>query len=96
MEAPVIGVETHVLLRHLLEQGMSKTAIAEQLGIHRRTIARWMHSGELDRDLDRESQYGPRPPTPSKLDPYKPIIRERLEAYRTWYWASLPKRGFSW
>jgi transposase len=60
---------------------MSKTAIAEQLGINRRTITRWIQAGELDRDLDREMPYGPRPPAPSKLDPYKPILQARLEDY---------------
>lgn len=77
----MIGVETHVLLRHYLEQGLSKTAIAERLGINRRTIARWIQAGELDRDLDQEVQYRPRPPAPSKLDPYKSIIQQRLKDY---------------
>ena len=37
-------------------------------------------SGELDRDVE-DVRYGPRPPVPTKLDPYKAIIRDRLEAY---------------
>ena len=33
--------EKHVLLRHYLEQGLSKAAIARELGVKRRTIYRW-------------------------------------------------------
>ena len=41
----------------------------------RRSIA---ERGGLDRDLE-EVRYGPQPPVPNKLDPYKAIVRERLE-----------------
>ncbi len=47
----MIGWERRVLLRHYLEQGMTKTELAEQFGISRQTIYRWIRSGELDRDL---------------------------------------------
>jgi len=78
----MFGRETRMLLRHYLEQGTSKSALARQLGVSRGTIHQWIRSGELDRDLDGESvHYGPRPPMPTKLDPYKPIIEARLGAY---------------
>lgn len=77
----MIGLETHVLLRHYLNEGLSKSAIARQLGIDRRTLHRWIAAGELDRDLDEPPRYAPRPPRPTKLDPYKPIILKRLEDY---------------
>lgn len=77
----MIGWEKHVLLKHYLEQGLSKTAIAEKLGINRRTIARWIAAGELERDVDEVPRYHPRPAVASKLDSYKPIIDERLTAY---------------
>jgi transposase len=71
-----------MLLRHYLEQSWTKTAIAEHLGITTRTIERWIAAGDLDRDLDAEPvRYGPRPPIPTKLDRYKPIIEARLEKY---------------
>ena len=38
------GREEHVLLTHYLEQGMSKAAIARELGVERRTIYRWIES----------------------------------------------------
>lgn len=78
----MIGWETRVLLKHYLEQGMSQTALARQLGVSRRTIHRWIQSGELDRDIDAESvRYTPRPSKPTKLDPYKPMIRSRLAEF---------------
>jgi DNA-binding transcriptional regulator LsrR (DeoR family) len=42
-------------MRHYLDQGLSKAAIAELLGINRRTISRWIAAGELDRDLEELS-----------------------------------------
>jgi transposase len=78
----MIGRETRMLLRHYLEQGGSKSALARQLGISRDTIHRWIRAGDLDRDLDTTPlRYGPRPPFPTKLDPYKDIIVTRLARY---------------
>jgi transposase-like protein len=74
--------ETRMLLRHYLEHGTSKSALARQLGVSRDTIHRWIREGDLDRDLDDEAvRYGPRPLGPTKLDPYKPIIEARLATY---------------
>lgn len=76
------GQETRMLLRHYLEQGVSKRALARKLGVSRDTIHRWIREGELDLDLDEDPiRYRPRPPAPTKLDPYKAIIHARLEAY---------------
>jgi transposase len=74
--------ETRMLLRHYLAQGTSKSALARQLGISRDTIHRWIRAGDLDRDLDDAAvRYGPRPPVPTKLAAYHPIIEARLAAY---------------
>ena len=78
----MIGRETRVLLRHYLEQGMSKAAIARQVGINPRTVYRWIAAGQLDREPDDGAvRYGPRPSRPSKLDPYRGIIDTRLAEY---------------
>jgi transposase len=78
----MFGRETRMLLRHYLEQGTSKSALARKLGVHRDTIHRWIRAGELDRDLDGEVvRYGPRRPVATKLDAYKPIVEARLAAY---------------
>lgn len=78
----MFGREQRVLLRHYLEQGVTKTAIAELVGVSRRTVYYWIETGQLDRDLDAEPvRYSPRPPVPWKLDRFKPMIRERLAQY---------------
>ncbi len=79
----MIKWETRVLLIHYLEQGLSKAAIAREVGIDRRTVYRWIKTGELDPDpatgllqrVDRRAMQ------PCKLDPYRDIIRTRLETY---------------
>ena len=50
----VIGRETRVLLRHYLEQGFGKAAVARQAGVSRRTVHRRIAPGQLDRELDDE------------------------------------------
>jgi transposase len=71
-----------MLLRHYLEQGTSKSALARQFGVSRDTIHRWIRSGDLDRDLEAEPvRYGPRPPVTTKLEAFKAIIETRLAAY---------------
>ncbi len=73
------GREKRVLLRHYLERGLTKTAIARELGISRRTVYHWIRTGQLDRELDETRVvYGPRRAMPSKLDPYKALIETRL------------------
>jgi transposase len=76
------GREKRVLLRHYLEQGLTKTELAQKLGIHRRTIYHWIETGQLDRDLDDERvRYTARPPVPKKIDSYCGIIQARLEEF---------------
>ena len=78
----MIGREKRVLLRHYLEQGMSKSEAARALGISRRAVYYWIETGQLDRGADDAPvAYGPRRAPPSKLDPYKPMIVARLEAF---------------
>lgn len=74
------GWERLVLLIHLLDQGLSKSAIARQLGVSRRTVHSWITTGQLERDL---SGIGPRVRAgrPTRLEPYKPIITTRLTTY---------------
>jgi transposase len=76
----VYGWDTLVLLRHLLDEGLSKSAIAARLGVSRRVVYYWLATGQIDRDL---SAPPPRrsAPRPTKLDAYTPLIRERLAAY---------------
>ena len=78
----MFGRETRMLLRHYLEHGTTKSALARQLGVSRDTIHRWIRDGDLDRDLDATPvEYGPRRPIPTKLDRYRAILETRLAAY---------------
>lgn len=73
------GREQRVLLRHYLQQGLSKTEIARALRVSRRTVYHWIETGQLDRELDNEAvRYTPRPPTQRKIDPFCPIVLARL------------------
>ena len=78
----MFGREQRVLLRHYLEQGLSKTAVAERLGISRRTVYYWVEAGQLDRELDDEPvRYRARPPVARKVDAYRGIVETRLAEY---------------
>ena len=71
--------ETRTLLRHYLKRGVSKAELSRRFGVSRRTIHRWVESGQLDRDLSSAAaQYSPRPRVAHKLDPYKELIEVRL------------------
>ena len=71
------GWEPRVLVRHYLEQGLSKAAIAERVGVSRRTLYYWLARGALVGDAESVHY----PPRPTKLDPYHALIRERLDTY---------------
>ena len=73
--------ETLVLLRHLLDQGLGKTAIAEQTGVSRGLIYHLLRTGQLDRDLAAPRPARARPRVPHKLDAYCAIIDARLATY---------------
>ncbi len=59
-------------IRILRRQGKSIRSIAKELSISRETVRKYLRSPGL------EPVYGPRAPKPSKLDPYKAYIRQRL------------------
>lgn len=71
----MLSKEAVLVLRHYVQEGLSKTAIARKLGMDRRTVHRYLASGDL------EPKYGPRPPRPSKLDPFKAYLRRRRRDY---------------
>jgi transposase len=76
----VFGSEKRVLARHYLNQGLPQTAVADLLGINRRTLHRWIRQGLVEEPII-EPRYTPRPPVVTKLDGFKPLIQERLDAY---------------
>ena len=74
------GWDSLVLLQHLLDDGLSKTAIAQRLGVSRRVVHHWIATGQLTRDLDAAP---PRhyPPRRTQLAPFTAIITARLATY---------------
>ena len=74
------GWDSLVLLQHLLDEGLSKTAIAQRLGVSRRVIYHWLATGQLTRDVDVPV---PRRAVPraTQLDPYVGIIAARLDTF---------------
>ena len=74
------GWDSLVLLQHLLDDGLSKTAIAQRLGVSRRVVHHWIATGQLTRDVDVAP---PRryPPRRTQLDPFTGIITARLETF---------------
>lgn len=63
-------VDIHVLHR----QGHSIRAIAKELGVSRNTVRRYL------RDVTAAPIYPNRAPRPTKLDPYKAYLADRIEA----------------
>ena len=73
---------TRMLLKHYLDQGLTKAELSRRFGVSRRTIHYWIDSGQLDRDLaTSQTRYSPRPAVASQLDPYKGIIEVRLQEF---------------
>ena len=71
-----------MLLKHYLDQGVSKAELSRRFGVNRRTIHYWIETGQLDREVSAGAGgYAPRAPVAHKLDPYKAIIDARLEAF---------------
>jgi len=61
---------------------VGKADLARKLGVSRRTVYHWIETAQLDRDLDDEAvRYSPRPPVSTKLDRFKGIVQERLQAF---------------
>jgi len=63
-------------IKDMKRQGLSITGIAEKIERDRKTVRKYLaRSGP--------PEYTPRPPVPSKLDPFKPYIKARMEAGMT-------------
>jgi transposase len=71
----MLSKEDFILLHHFLKEGLSKSAIADKLGINRRTVYRYLENGKT------EPRYGPRVPQPYLIDAFRVYIRGRLELY---------------
>lgn len=72
--------DTLVLLTHFLESGLSKTAIADQLGISRRLVYHLIDTGQLDREMGEASRARATTHV-AKLAAVTPLIEARLATY---------------
>jgi transposase len=76
----------------LRRQGLSIQAIGSMTGFDRKTVRKYLRAPE------GTPVYGRRPRRPSKLDPYKPYLEERLGA-GVWnarvLWRELRQRGYA-
>ena len=68
----MINVEEWFMIRELARQGLSITDIAQRLGCDRKTVRKYLVHPDQPR-------YTARPSRPSKLDPFKPYVQQRLE-----------------
>ena len=90
----MVGVEAALEIRVLHRHGKSIREIARETGTSRNTVRRYLRDEEAAR-------YKPRPPRPTKLDPFKAYVIERLgSAAPEWIPASvllmeLRERGYS-
>ena len=74
--------DTLVLLKHYLASGLSKTAIADQLGISRRLVYHLIATGQLDRELGADAAPRTRGIAGvAKLATVTPLIVARLATY---------------
>ncbi len=71
----MLSKEVTAVLNHYLKEGLSKTPIANKLGINRRTVHRHIKESKT------EPGYKSRAVTPGLLDPYKDYLRGKLLAY---------------
>jgi len=70
----MLKMEERDIIKELNSQGLSISAISYQTGHTRKTIRKYIK-------LRDQPTYKPRPPRPSKLDPYKEYICGRLKEY---------------
>lgn len=68
----MLSKEAVIVLCHYVEQGLSQTAIAQKLGVSRRTVYRYVKAGKTT------PRYGPRAPRGSQLEPYRNYLQGRL------------------
>lgn len=89
----MISLGELVMILELHRQGLKVAAIARQLGLDRKTVAKYIARG-----LEPPA-YGPRPPRARATDPFLPYLQERLAAYPTLtatrLWRELKERGFA-
>lgn len=82
----MLRLEGYVEIQVLKRQGRSIRAISAELGVARNTVRKYLRSNESPRAKAR-------PPRPSKLDPFREYLQERVrQAHPQWIPASVLQR----
>lgn len=68
----MVQSEGFFMIKDLKSKGLSNIQIAEQLGVDRKTVSKWIESKQLPKYQKRNTK-------PSKLDPYKTYILARMK-----------------
>jgi transposase len=68
----MLNTEEWLLIKELYYQGFNKSEIARITGFDRKTVRKYLQQKTVPEPKKR-------PPKPSKLDPYKPYILEKLK-----------------
>lgn len=63
------------MIHDLKDQGLSIQAIAQRVGLDRKTVRKYLHQGLS------VPTYGPRQPRPTKLDAFQPYLDQRIARY---------------
>lgn len=74
-EAWVVGLGELIVILELHQQGLSVSAIAERMGMDRKTVRKYIAQGV------QVPRYGPRRPRPCVIDPYRAYLTERVLQY---------------
>src|SRR5438128_2687032 len=69
----MVGSEAALEIRVLHWHGRSIREIAREMGLSRNTVRRYLRD-------EAAARYKPRPPRPTKLDPFKAYISKRVRA----------------
>ena len=64
-----------MMILDLHQQGLSVTAIAQRMGLDRKTVRKYIQRGAA------VPQYAPRPPRPSVIAAFETVVRERVAAW---------------
>lgn len=64
-----------IVILELHQQGLSVSAIAERLGMDRKTVRKYLAGGV------KPPRYGPRAPRPCVIDRYKDYLAQRVRQY---------------
>ena len=87
----MLDLEDQHMMRRLREEGLSKSDIGRQTGYDRKTVRKYLLTGELKSYKERDTG-------PSILDPFKEHIATRLAEYpqlsSTRLWEEIQEKGY--